>query len=67
MEAAGLSDDELGAYLRREGLHEADLAHVREEVEKAATEGLRPKKKRRGLSPEQKELRALRKELHRSR
>jgi hypothetical protein len=28
-ETAGLSGDELGAYLRREGLHEADLAEWR--------------------------------------
>ncbi|MBW2462195.1 MAG: hypothetical protein JRH11_11165 [Deltaproteobacteria bacterium] len=65
MEAAGLGDDQLGAFLRGEGLHEADLAQLREEVGKAAIEGLRPKKKRRGLSPEQKELHALRKELNR--
>ena len=64
-EAAGLGDEQLGAFLRREGLHEADLASLREEVDKAAVEGLRPKKKRRGLSPEQKELHALRKELNR--
>lgn len=65
MEAAAINESELGAFLRREGLHEADLAALREEVDKAAIEGLRPKKKRRGLSPEQKELRALRKELNR--
>ena len=65
MEAAGLGDEELGTFLRREGLHEADLAGLREEVDKAAVEGLRPKKKRRGLSPEQKRIRQLEKELNR--
>lgn len=65
MEAGALNEDELGAFLRRAGLHEADLAYFRQEVEAAATEGLKAKKRRRGLSPEQKELRALRKELNR--
>lgn len=32
MEAARLSDDELGAFLRREGLHEADLTAWRESM-----------------------------------
>lgn len=65
MEAAALSEEALGAFLRREGLHETDLTHFRAEVEKAATEGLQVKKRRKGLSPEEKELRALRKELAR--
>lgn len=61
--AAALGEDELGEFLRREGLHEADLERFREEVRAAATEGLRPK--RRGLSPEQKKIRQLEKELAR--
>jgi len=65
MEAAALSESELGGFLRREGLHEADLVALREEVDKAAIEGLRPKKKHRGLSPEQKKIRRLEKELNR--
>ena len=36
---------------------------MREEVEQAATEGLRAKGRRRGLSPEQKKIRLLEKEL----
>lgn len=64
MEAAAVGEDELGAFLRREGLHEADLERFREEVREAATQGLRPKR-RRGLSPEQKQIRALQKELAR--
>jgi transposase len=65
MEAAALGDDELGAFLRREGLHEADLERMCEEVREAATEGLRPKRRRRGLSPEQKKIRRLERELTR--
>ena len=64
MEAAALDERALGAFLRREGLHEADLERFREEVQQAATEGLRPKRKR-GLSPEQKRIRKLEKELAR--
>ena len=63
MEGAGFGEDALGAFLRREGLHEADLTRMREEVEQAATEGLRAKGRRRGLSPEQKKIRLLEKEL----
>lgn len=65
MEAAALSDDQLGAFLRREGLHEADLERLREEVREAATEGLRPKRRSRVPSPEQKKIRRLEKELAR--
>lgn len=65
MEAAGVGENELGAFLRREGLHEADLERFREEVQLAATEGLRAKRRRRGLSPAEKELRSVRKELAR--
>ena len=64
VEAASLADDELGAFLRREGLHEADLERLGEEVEQAATEGLEAKS-RRGPSAAEKELRKVRKELAR--
>lgn len=63
-EAAAIDEADLGAFLRREGLHQADLDRFWEEVEKAATEAL-TKVRRRGVSPEQKELRRLRKELDR--
>ena len=63
--STGLSQDELGAFLRREGLHEAELQRLREEVEQAATEGLRDKRRRKGLSPDQKRVRKLEKELAR--
>lgn len=45
MEAAALSDDELGAFLRKEGLHGADLKHMREEVIHAAEKGFESSKK----------------------
>lgn len=65
MEGAALGDDQLGAFLRREGLHEADLERFVGEVREAATEGLRPKRRSRGPSPEQKKIRQLEKELAR--
>lgn len=65
MEATAIGDDGVGVLLRREGLHDADLERLREEVLRAATDGLRDKGRRRGLSPEQKQVRLLRKELAR--
>lgn len=64
-DATAAGDADLGALLRREGLHEADLDRFREEVLEAAARGFEASRPRRGLSPEQKELRALRKELAR--
>jgi transposase-like protein len=64
-EAAALDEAELGAFLRREGLHQADLDRFSEEVDQAATEALAKKGRRRGPSPEEKEIRRLRKELDR--
>lgn len=66
-EAAAAGEEGLGALLRREGLHEADLERFREEVEQAAIEGLRAKgrKGKPGLSPEQKRVRQLERELKR--
>ena len=63
--SAGLKEEALGAFLRREGLHEAELQRLREEVKEAATERLRDKHRRRGLSPDQKRVRKLEKELAR--
>ena len=60
-EASGLSDEELGAFMRREGLHEADL----EEMRKAALEGLEPKPIQRGPSPAEKRIAKLERELRR--
>ena len=64
LEAASLSGEELGAFLRREGLHDADLARFRQDVTDAALEGLKARR-RRGATPEQKENRQLKKELKR--
>lgn len=62
-EASTLSEAELGAFLRREGLHEAQLAEWRGLAEAALST---PKKSRRpGRSPEAKKIRALEKELRR--
>jgi transposase len=55
----------LGALLRREGLHEADLERFREEVREAATRGFATGRRKRGLSPEEKQVRRLKKELAR--
>lgn len=63
--AGGLDDEKLGEFLRREGLHEADLQQFRKEVEQAATEGLSAPKRSQGISPEQKRIRQLEKELAR--
>jgi len=65
MRAQAVNEDELGALLRREGLHEEDLERVRQEVMQAATEGLRGKKPTRKLHPAEKEVRKLKKELAR--
>lgn len=63
LEASELSEDELGAFLRREGLHRAQL----EEWRGAATEALGKKpKRRRGKqepTPEQKRIRNLERKL----
>jgi transposase-like protein len=62
VEAAELSDEDLGAFLRRRGLHEAQLARWREAIAGALDE--LPKSKSRGKpSAEARELAALRKEL----
>ena len=66
MEASTLSEDELGAFLRRNGLHEAQLQEWRQKVEEAALGALgSPKKRRRGKSPEAKRVEQLERELNR--
>ena len=65
MEATAAGEEGLGALLRREGLHEADLERFREEVLDAAAKGFEAGRRKRGLSPEEKEVRSLRKELKR--
>lgn len=66
MESAGLDGDELGAFLRREGLHEEDLTRFREELQ-AVVSGLdAAKKARSGPTDEQKRIKELERDLKRS-
>jgi len=64
MEAAGLADAELGAFLRREGLHEEELVRMREEVRAAAIAGLGSKKTR-AQTDEQRRIKELERDLKR--
>lgn len=61
-QAATLQEDELGALLRREGVHEADLAEWREQVNDAALAALGGRRQR---TLEQKRVRKLESELRR--
>ncbi len=63
MAAAAIAETELGPFLRREGLHEDDLARFRDEVRNAAVAGLTASKKPR--SDEQKRIKDLERELKR--
>jgi transposase len=66
MEASKLPDADLGEFLRRNGLHEAQLEEWRQKAEEAAVSALeKPKKKRRGKSPEAKRVQQLERELNR--
>ena len=60
--ANGLSDEDLGVFLRREGVHEAELQRWRED----ALDGLAAKPAKGGKSsPESKRIKELERELHR--
>lgn len=59
--AVGLKDEELGEFLRREGLHKAQL----DEWRAAVTAGLEKPKKEAKPSPEAKRVKELEKELRR--
>lgn len=62
IKSAGLGDDELGAFLRREGLHEVQLEQWRHD----ALQGLSTSRgKSRGPTPEKKRIRELEKQLRR--
>lgn len=61
-EAARLQGPELGAFLRREGVHEADLARWRDAADEAALAALAGRRQR---SAEQKRVRKLESELRR--
>ena len=62
LEAAALSDEELGTFLRSKGLHEAQLQQWRDQI----LVGLEPLTVQRGKkAPETKRVRELEKELRR--
>ncbi len=66
LQASSLSDDDLGAFLRSKGLHEADLRAWRKTVMAAATSALAgSQRKGRRPSKETKKIRQLEKELNR--
>jgi transposase-like protein len=61
LEAASLTDEELGAFLRNRGLHEPQLQQWREQM----LDGLQTPAVRKKKPPESKRIRALEKELNR--
>jgi len=61
LEASRLSDEELGAYLRAEGVHEARL----KDWQAAATAALSPSRGKAKTSPEAKRVKELERELRR--
>jgi transposase len=65
LEAARLSEDELGVYLREKGLFEADLAEWREQM-KAGLERQPPGRPMRAATPDEvRRMRALEREIRR--
>lgn len=62
--ATGVSEQGLGEFLRREGIHEEDLERFREEVRSAAIAGLTPQRKA-ARGDEQKRIKELERELKR--
>lgn len=66
MKAAALPDDELGAFLRRKGLHETQLEEWRSKAMEAAEGALKaPHGKRSEQTPERRKIRDLERELRR--
>jgi len=64
LKAAALSDDELGAFLRREGVHEAQLEEWRAKAAEGATGALKaPHAKRSERTPEFRRIKELEREL----
>ena len=60
-EASGLSEEDLGAFLRREGLHSSQLESWR----KQATDALSPQRSSRKKSPEKQRVQELEREIGR--
>ena len=67
LEAASISDEELGAFLRSKGLHEAQLKEWHALATQAAQEALAGPKKKSGkkASSETKKIKQLERELRR--
>ena len=67
LEAAAVPEVELGAFLRRKGVHEAQLAEWRQQVTQLAVAGLRgpSKRDRKAASVEARRVRDLERELAR--
>jgi hypothetical protein len=67
LEAAAVPEPELGAFLRRKGVHEAQLAEWRQQVTQLAVAGLRgpSKRDRKAASIEARRVRDLERELAR--
>lgn len=66
MEAASLSETALGAFLRREGLHDDDIVRLREDV-RVALASIPSARKARGAATEEKaRIKTLERELKRS-
>lgn len=66
LEASALSDEDLGAFLRREGLHEAQLEEWRAKAMEGATGALKaPHAKRSERTREARKIKELERELHR--
>lgn len=65
LDAAVLGDDELGEFLRRKGLHEAQLEQWRDLLQVAAPEVFGKRRRSNKPSLEQKRIRELEKELNR--
>ena len=61
VDAAGMADDELGEFLRRQGLHEAQLQDWAQAASEALSNGRKPSRR----SPEARRIRELERELRR--
>jgi len=64
-EASSLTNEEFGAFLRRKGLHEADVQRWRRQIEDAFRKGSAGAGKARGNTAEARRIRELEKELRR--
>jgi transposase len=63
LEASRLSEEELGAYLRRKGIHEAQLKDWQATVTEASTAALSSSRRKAKTSPEAKRVKELEREL----